>query len=156
MKGESYHTSNIRKLKKRISRLHEILHNIRIDFINKLVYRLVTRTKPHSITIEDLSVSNMLQDDSTSKLHELLQDSMMYYFRQCITNKCLEYNIELRIANRFYASSKICSCCGHKNKDLKLSDRTYICPSCGYEEDRDMNAAINLCNLKKKYYTVII
>lgn len=156
MKGESYHTSNIRKIKKRISRLNEILHNIRIDYINKLVYTLVARTKPHSITIEDLSIFNMLQNDNTSKLHEMISDSMMYYFRQCITNKCLEYNIELRIANKFYASSKTCSCCGYKNKDLKLTDRIYHCTSCGYEEDRDMNAAINLCNLKKKYYTVII
>lgn len=156
MKGESYNTSNIRKLNKRISRLYDKLHNIRIDYINKLVYTLVARTKPSSITIEDLSVSNMLQNDNTSKLHEQLQDSMMYYFRQCITNKCLEYNIELRIANRLYASSKICSNCGHKKKGLKLTDRIYRCTACGYEEDRDMNAVINLCNLKKKYYEVII
>jgi len=156
MKGKSYQTSRIRGLRKKISRLYEKLNNIRIDFINKLVHNIVTRIKPQSITIEDLKITEMLQNDNTSKLHELLQESCLYLFRQKLIQKCSEYGIEVRLANKFYASSKICSNCGNKKKDLKLSDRIYHCDCCGYEKDRDMNAAINLCNLKKKYYTIEI
>ena len=70
-------------------------------------------------------------------------------------HKCMEYNTELRLANKYFASSKTCSCCGNKKDNLSLSDRTYHCDECGLTIDRDLNAAINLCNLKKKYCTVI-
>ena len=155
MKGESYKSSRIRGLKKKISRLYEKLNNIKTDFIYKLVNAIVTRIKPQSITIEDLKVSDMLKNDESHKLHELLQESCLYRFREILTNKCKEFNIELRIANKYFASSKICSNCGYKNKNLKLSDRIFKCHNCGYEDDRDMNAAINLCNLNNNFEVII-
>ena len=66
-----------------------------------------------------------------------------YEFRTKLKAKCAEYGIELRVADRWYSSSKTCHCCGCIKKDLKLSDRIYRC-ACGYIEDRDLNAALNL------------
>lgn len=149
MKGESYNTSQIRKMRKKINRLHQKKSNIRKDFINKLVYMLVVRTKPEYIAMEDLSIKNMLENIGNHDLHRYISESGFYYFRTQMTNKCHEYNVELRLANKFFASSKKCSCCGHKLDSLSLNDRVYKCPECGLEIDRDLNAAINLTYLKK-------
>lgn len=154
MKGESYNTSNIKKLQDKLRKLNSKKNNIRRDYINKLVYGLVVRTKPLFITIEDLSISNMLTNDSSSTLHRYISDSGFYYFRTYLNQKCKEYDTELRIANKYFASSKKCSRCGNKKSDLKLSDRVYICDSCGLIIDRDINASINLLNLNK--YQIII
>ena len=156
MKGESYKTSCIRKLKRKISKLYTKITNIRKDFIYKLVYNIVVRTKPRVITMEDLDISDMLQQDTSKTLHKYISMSGFYMFRTHIIHKCMEFNTKLRLANKYFASSKICSSCGNKKDNLSLSTRTYHCDKCGLEIDRDLNAAINLCNLKKKYYTVII
>ena len=70
-----------------------------------------------------------------------------YEFRTRLQSKCAEMGIELRIADRWYPSSRLCHKCGQIRKDLKLSDRVYQC-SCGYREDRDLNAALNLRDVK--------
>ena len=149
MKGESYNTSQIQKLRKKISKLYKKKINIARDTILKLVNILVARTKPRYITIEDLCIKNMIETEGFHDLHRLITESRWFFFRERLSQKCEEYDIELRIADKFFASSKTCSFCGKKNKDLKLSDRVFICPHCGYEVDRDLNAAINLCNTKK-------
>ena len=153
LRKESYCTSGIRRLRRKIVKLYVKARNIRLDFINKLVYKLVVRTKPIFITIEDLSIQNMLSrenDDETSKtLRKYIGESGFYMFRTHLENKCREYATELRIAHKYFASSKICSSCGYKNSHLKLSDRTYICPKCGLNVDRDINASFNLLNTKK-------
>ena len=149
MKGESYNTSQIRRLKKKISKLYNKKVNIARDIILKLVDILVTRTKPRYITIEDLCIKNMIETDGFHDLHRLITESRWFFFRERLSQKCKEYNIELRIANKFLASSKTCSSCGKKHKNLKLSDRMFICPHCGYKINRDLNASINLCNTKK-------
>ena len=149
MKGESYNTSQIRRLKKKISKLYKKKVNIAKDTILKLIDILVARTKPRYITIEDLSIKNMIETEGFHDLHRLITESRWFFFRERLSQKCKEYNIELRIANKFLASSKTCSSCGKKNKDLKLSDRMFICPHCEYKIDRDINASINLCNTKK-------
>ena len=157
MKGESYNTSQIRCLKRKIQRLYRKLSNIRKNFINQLVCRLVVRAKPLSITIEDLSISNLLSSDSksfNSNLRRYIGLSGFKYFRTCLENKCREYSIELRIADKYFASSKTCHECGHKMKSLKLSDRIFHCTHCGTEVDRDVNAAMNLLDTNK--YTVIV
>ena len=153
MKGESYNTSGVRKLRRKINRIEEKLNNIRKDFICKLVDRIVAKAKPKCITIEDLSISNMLQEGAHD-LHRYISFSGFYYFRVKLTELCKKYQTELRIADRYFASSKKCSACGHKLKDLKLSDRVFKCPDCGLVIDRDENAAINLLHTKK--YTVEI
>lgn len=148
MKGESYHTTQIRKLQKKVQRLHEKYRNIRKDFICKLVYGIVAKLKPEYITIEDLKVSNMQKHKISKDMNKYISESGWYLFRTRLTNKCEEYSVELRIADKFFASSKTCCCCGWKNKHLKLSDREFICPECGMYVDRDFNAAINLANTK--------
>ena len=156
LKGESYDTSCIIKLKRKISKLHEKLTNIRKDFIYKLVYNIAVRTKPRIITMENLDISEMLQQDTSKTLHKYISMSGFYMFRNHMIHKCMEYNTKLRLANKYFASSKTCSCCGNKKTNLSLSDRTYHCDECGLEIDRDLNAAINLCNLKKNKCTVVV
>ena len=149
MKGESYNTSQIRRLKKKISKLYRRKLNITRDIILKLVNILVAITKPRYITIEDLSIKNMVETEGFHELHRLITESRWFFFRTRLSQKCKEYDIELRISDKFFASSKTCSFCGKKNKDLKLSDRMFVCLKCGCKIDRDLNAAINLCNTKK-------
>lgn len=81
-------------------------------------------------------------------LSKAVSQQKFYEFRVKLTNKCKENGIELRIVDRFYPSSKLCSNCGNIKKDLKLSDRNYICNECDLVIDRDFNASINLKNAK--------
>lgn len=98
------------------------------------------KTKPSYITIENLNVSGMMKNRHLSKSVALQK---FYEFRIKLKAKCEEQGLELRVVDRWYPSSKICHCCGNVKKDLKLSDRLYRC-GCGYVEDRDINAALNL------------
>ena len=156
MKGKSYNTSCIRKLKRKISKLYIKLTNIRKDFICKLVYNIVAIAKPRVITMEDLDISEMLLNDTSKTLHKYISMSGFCLFKNHMIHKCMEYNTKLRLANKYFSSSKTCSSCGNKKNNLSLSDREYHCDECGLTIDRDLNAAINLCNLKKKYYKVIV
>ena len=140
---------NFNKKKLKIQRIFYRLHCIRNDYNNKIVNE-ITRTKLKYITIEDLKVSNMIKNKYLSKG---IQEQNFFSIRIKIINKCKERNIELRLVDRFYPSSKTCSCCGIVKKDLKLNDRIYKCCNCGLEIDRDYNASINL--EKAKIYKVI-
>lgn len=157
MKGVSYNSSRIRGLRRKMNGLKRKQRNIRNDFINKLVYSLTARTKPLRITIENLDISEMIQHDGTKKqlLHKYIQESSFYSFKQKLINKCNYYNITLRIANKYFASSKTCYNCGNKKKDLTLNDREYKCDCCGIEVDRDLNAAINLLYLDDSKVTIL-
>lgn len=138
-KGESTQKANIQKQRLKVQKLHHWIDNIRTDHINKTIAEIV-KTKPSYITIEDLNVSGMMKNRHLSKA---VASQKFYEFRTKLKVKCDDNGIELRIADRFYPSSKICHCCGSIKKDLKLSDRIYKC-SCGYVEDRDLNASLNL------------
>ena len=98
------------------------------------------KTKPSFITIEDLNVSGMMKNKHLSKA---VASQKFYEFKTKLEAKCKENEIELRVVDRWFPSSKTCHCCGAIKKDLKLSDRTFTC-DCGYIEDRDFNAALNL------------
>ncbi len=137
-KGESTQ-KNIQKQKLKVQRLYHKIDNIRTDYINKSIAEIV-KTKPSYITIEDLNVSGMMKNRHLSKA---VSTQKFYEFRTKLKAKCDENGIELRVVDRWYPSSKICHCCGAIKKDLKLSDRIYRC-DCGYVEDRDFNAALNL------------
>lgn len=138
-KGEATR-NNLDKIIYQIQKNHLRLHNIRTDYINKIVNELV-RTKPTYITIENLNVRGMMKNKYLSKS---IQNQKFYEFRVKLQAKCVEYGIELRIANRNYPSSKTCNNCGTIKTDLKLKDRTYTCTCCGYTNDRDLNASLNL------------
>lgn len=157
MKGESYNSSQIRRLRRKIRALKQRQLNIRKDFVNKLVYFLTARIKPSEITIEGLSIMEMIKhtNEQERTLHKYISESLFYYFREKILQKCTTFFIKLRIAERYFASSKTCSNCGKKNKSMKLSDRIFKCDECGFVIDRDENASINLLNLKDKKCLVI-
>ena len=135
---------NIQKQVVKVQRLHQRLANIRTDYINKTVFSIV-KQKPSYITIEDLAVSNMMKNKHLSKA---IASQKFFEFKTKLMSKCKQNNIELRIVDRFYPSSKTCSNCGKIKKDLKLSDRIYKC-DCGFTIDRDLNASINLKNAKE-------
>lgn len=135
---------NFSKLKKQIRLIHRKLKNIRLNYLHQITSEIV-KTKPSKIVIEDLDISRMLKN---RHLSEKISEQNFYKFREILTYKCKLNNIELVIADRFYPSSKTCSCCGHIKQDLKLKDRIFKCPICGLEIDRDLNAAINLSNYK--------
>ena len=138
-KGESTQKRNIQKQKLKIQKLHHRIDNIRTDYINKIIAEIV-KTKPSYITIEDLNVSGMMKNRHLSKA---VASQKFYEFKTKLQAKCKEYGIEQRKVDRWFPSSKTCHCCKHIKKDLKLSDRVFKC-DCGYIEDRDFNAALNL------------
>ena len=138
-RGGTATKSNINKKIVKVQKLHHRLDNIRTDYINKTISRIVNQ-KPKFITIEDLNVKGMMKNKHLSKA---VAEQKFYEFRNKLTTKCNALGIELRIVDRFYPSSKLCHCCGYIKKDLKLKDRIYKC-ECGYIEDRDYNASLNL------------
>ena len=138
-KGESTQKTNIQKQRLKVQKLHHKIDNIRTDYINKTIAEIV-KTKPSYVTIEDLNVSGMMKNRHLSKA---VASQKFYEFRTKLKAKCGDNGIELRVVDRWYPSSKMCHCCGCIKKDLKLSDRIYRCV-CGYVEDRDFNASLNL------------
>lgn len=123
--------------------------NIRTDYLNKTIHSIV-KVKPSYIVIEDLNVRGMMKNRHLSKA---VAQQKFFEFRTKLISKCRENNIELRVVDRWYPSSKLCHDCGHVKKDLKLSDRVYRCDECGLEIDRDINASLNLRDAKT--YTVV-
>ena len=140
-KGGSYKkTRSIAKSEKKLLKVSRKLTNIHHDHMLQAISEIISR-KPKFIVIEDLNVKGMVKNHHLAKA---VQDQTFYEFRRILIYKCEWNNIQLIIANRFFPSSKTCSCCGSINHGLKLKDRTFICPTCGFEIDRDFQAAINL------------
>ena len=139
-KGESYcKTSNIIKREKELLKLNHRLTNIRQTYLHQTTSEIIKR-EPSFICIEDLNVKGMMKNRCLSKA---IQQQKLYEFRRQIEYKAMWNNIPVIIADRFFPSSKLCSCCGNIKKDLKLSDRIYKC-ECGNVIDRDYQAALNL------------
>jgi len=145
VKSATVTTSNLDKQRVKVQRAHRRLECIRKDFVNKTVNDLA-KTKPSYVTVEDLNVRGMLKN---RHLARSVSESLFHYFRAVLARKCRDADIELRLADRFYPSSKRCSSCGALKRDLQLSDRVYRCPACGLEIDRDLNAALNLKHCKQ-------
>ena len=147
-KGESYcKTKTVIKKEKLLLKLNHRLTNIRQNYLHQITSEIVKR-KPSFICIENLNVSGMMKNRHLSKA---VQQQGLYEFRRQIEYKSVWNNIQAVIADRFFPSSKLCSCCGTIKTDLKLSDRIYRC-ECGNVIDRDFQAALNL----KKYGENII
>ena len=139
-KGVSYcKTSNIIKSEKELLKVNQRLTNIRQNYLHQTTSEIVNR-KPMFIVIEDLNVSGMMKNRHLSKA---VQQQKFREFRRQIEYKSTWNNVQLIIADRFFPSSKLCSCCGNIKKDLKLSDRIYKC-ECGNVIDRDYQASLNL------------
>ena len=139
-KGKEYcKTNNVIKKEKLLLKLYHRLTNIRQNYLHQTTSKIIRR-EPSFICIEDLNVSGMMKNRHLSKA---VQEQCFYEFRRQIEYKSVWNNIPVIIADRFFPSSKLCSCCGTIKKDLKLSDRIYKC-ECGNVIDRDYQAALNL------------
>ncbi|MBQ7429316.1 MAG: transposase [Butyrivibrio sp.] len=138
-KGKYCKTCNIVKNEKLLLKVNHRLTNIRKNYLNQSTSEIVNR-KPRFICIEDLNVSGMMKNRHLAKA---VQEQGFFEFRRQLEYKCKDNGIQLIVADKFYPSSKLCSCCGKIKKDLKLSDRTYRC-DCGNVIDRDFQASLNL------------
>ena len=137
-------TNNIIKLERQIKLVHRRLNNIRNNHIHQATSKII-KLNPYRVVMEDLNVSGMMKN---KHLAEKIAEQKFYEFKRQMKYKCQFNKIEFALADRWYPSSKACSCCKNIKKDLKLSDRTYICNECGLVIDRDKNASINLGNYK--------
>ena len=133
-------TSNIIKLEKQIRLVHRRLSNIRNNHLHQAT-TLIAKTKPSRVVMETLNIQGMMKNRHLSKA---IVSQGLYEFKRQMQYKCEFYGIEFVEADRFYPSSKLCSGCGHKKAELKLSERTYTCEECGVILDRDYNASVNL------------
>lgn len=138
--GRSATDLNLAKTQLRMQRLYQHLHNIQVDYQNKIIANVV-RAKPQYVSIEDLNVKGMMKN---RHLARAISQEGFYNFRVKLVAKCKQLGIPVHLINRFEPTSKICHHCGFKKVDLSLSDRVYRCPNCHYIEDRDINAALNI------------
>ena len=146
-KGGSYcKTSNIIKSEKQLLKLNHHLTNIRHNYLNQVTSEIINR-KSKYIVLEDLNVRGMMKNRHLAKA---VQEQCFYEFYRQIQYKCDWNNIQFITADRYFPSSKLCSCCGNIKKDLKLSDRIYRCSECGNEIDRDYQASLNLAEYGRK------
>lgn len=140
-KGESYcKTRNIIKSEKKLLKITHRLTDIRHNYLHQITSEIINR-KPKFIVLEDLNVRGMMKN---RHLARAVQEQCFYEFYRQIQYKCSWNKIKFITADRYYPSSKLCSCCGYVKKDLKLSDRIYHCPECGLTMDRDFQASVNL------------
>ena len=133
---------NVQNQNRLIRNIHRKLANIRQNYLHQTTTEIV-KTKPSRIVMESLNVSEMMKNKHLSKA---IQQQKFYEFKRQIEYKSKLNGIEFIQVDKFYPSSKTCSCCGNIKKDLKLSDRMYKCDVCGLVIDRDYNASINLAN----------
>lgn len=137
-------TNNIKRLEQQLRIIERRLKNIREDNLHRICNKVI-RCYPKRIMLEDLNVSGMLKNKHLAKS---IQEQLFYRTRMLLTEKAKNCFIEVGVVNRFYPSSKMCSCCGHINKQLKLSDRIFECSNCGLIIDRDYNASLNIRDCK--------
>lgn len=133
-------TKNCIKTEREIKLVYRKLSNIRNNHTYQVINDIL-KSNPSRVVMEDLMINNLVKNRHLAKS---IYDAKWGDFRRVITYKCEQQGIDLVFADRFFPSSKMCSCCGNVKKSLKLSDRTYHCDSCGETIDRDLNAAINL------------
>ncbi len=138
-KKPSRASKNYEKLRLQIATLHERITNIRNDFLHKLTTKLIRENQ--SIYLEDLNVKGMSKN---KKLAKAILDCGFGYFVQMLKTKGIMYGRTIHQIDRWFPSSKTCSCCGYYKADLKLTDRVFECPSCDNSVDRDYNASINI------------
>lgn len=137
-------TNNIKRLEQQLRIIERRLKNIREDNLHRICNKVI-RCYPKRIMLEDLNVSGMLKNKHLAKS---IQEQLFYRTRMLLTEKAKNCFIEVGVVARFYPSSKMCSCCGHINKQLKLSDRIFECSNCGLIIDRDYNASLNIRDCK--------
>ena len=133
-------TNNIKKLENKLLKLNHRISNVRNNYQHHVTSEIIKR-EPSFIALEDLNISGMMKNKHLAKA---IQEQSLYEFKRKLSYKAEWNNVKIIDVPRFFPSSKTCSCCGSIKTDLKLSDRTYKCDSCGIELDRDYNASLNL------------
>lgn len=132
-------SNNLNKQRIRLARAYERLTNKKENYIHYVVNEIL---KSYDVVfIEDLNVRGMLRNHSLAKA---IREIGFYRFKEVLQSKAIVNAKQVILVDRFYPSSKTCSCCGYKKQDLKLSDRFWTCPECGEHHDRDINAARNI------------
>lgn len=142
---------NFIKQKGKVQKTYKRLSNIRHNYLHQTTAEIMNR-EPKFICIENLNVKGMMKNKHLSKA---IQEQGFYELRRQIEYKANWHNIPVIFVDRWYPSSKMCCCCGHIKKNLKLSDRTYICSECGNKIDRDYQASINLKSYGEAKYQQI-
>ena len=137
--GKFVKTNNIIKLEKQIKMLYRKLTNIRENHMYQSI-NTILKERPYKVVMEDLNVKGMMRNRHMAKS---ISEQQLYKFISTMKYKCEWLGVEFIQADRWFPSSKTCSCCGHIKRNLKLNDRTYICSECGLVIDRDLNASIN-------------
>ena len=132
-------SNNREKQRVKIAKLFERMTNKKDAYIHCVVNELLSHYD--SIFMEDLNVQGLL---SNHRIAKAISEIGFYKFKEILSNKALVNEKQVISIDRFYPSSKTCSVCGHKKQDLKLSDRSWVCPQCGTKHDRDINAAVNI------------
>lgn len=139
-------TKNIKRLERQIRLIDRRLHNIRENY-NQSIANEIIKQFPKRIMLEDLGVKSMMRNRHLAKA---IQEQQFYRIRQLLTEKALNTQaVQVGVANRRFPSSKMCSRCGNIKRNLKLSDRIYVCDSCGLVIDRDYNASLNIRDCKE-------
>ena len=141
---------NYQKTKRKWRNYKDRLLNIRNDHIDKIITDIISLV-PYKICVETLDVNSM-KEHKKGKLNDIakgIQENPFRKFLNLLEERATKRGIEIIYADKWYASSKTCSKCGNIKNDLKLSDRVFVCPTCGFKIDRDYNAAINLNNYIK-------
>ena len=135
-----YQCKNIQKQRLIVSKLQERITRIRTDYNHKALQSIL-KQKPRFIVIENLNIKDLMKNKHLSKA---ISKAQWFASKVFLLHQCNKLGIELRLAPRFYPSSKLCSACGYHNKELKLNQRMWTCPNCTVVHDRDKNASINL------------
>ncbi len=143
-------SNNRNKQRIKIAKVFEKITNKKENYIHFVVNEILRSYDV--VFMEDLNVQGMLKNH---KLAKAIQEVGFYKFKTILVNKALQNGKQVILVDRFYPSSKTCSCCGHKNQDLKLSEREWTCPECGTKHDRDVNAARNILHEGQRMLTVV-
>lgn len=142
-------TNNILKIEYQITKIYRKMSNIRKNHAHSITKEIV-ESYPKEIIVEDIRVRDLIKDKGYSRQkRKQIQFSNFYMIRQQLQYKCKDRGIKFTVADTYYPSSQICSKCGERKRNslkLQLSDKIFKCNTCGYEEDRDINASVNLKN----------
>ena len=150
VKGAKCQSKNYYKTRTKYYKVIEKLNNIRKDYRHQVTRNVIDKN-PKRLVLEDLDIKDMLKDATKAKA---ISEASWYTLRVYLIYKAEENGIDVVIADKYFPSSQLCSCCGYKNKQVKdLNIRTWTCPKGSVTHNRDLNAALNLKNYSDNYCT---